>query len=102
MLAIISPIALVFLVLGIGVVVVLLKNSKWWDKTAKKITEEPNFSEPKTKDVITKIDKTKDALGKRAVDRGKQAEKLSTEKEQIETYLGDKGDTDKEEEDKSQ
>lgn len=101
MLAIFNPLFVFLAIFGVGAIsFLLLKNSRWWNKTAPKIYEEPNFSEPETETVIRNIDKTKSALDDRAKQRGKQAEELTAEKKQIETYLdSNKGDTKTEVED---
>lgn len=93
MLAVISPVLLVLLPIALICIFIILKNSRWWDRMSHKITDEPKLGEPPTETVINRMERTKDALGKRAKDREKQADKLKAESKQISDYLGNSGET---------
>lgn len=76
----------VLVVLAI-VVILILKNSRWWDGMCKKIGDTPNFEEPTTNDVIKKMEQTETALSDRAEERKEEAKALTQESDKIEDFL---------------
>lgn len=93
------------LILSLALIVIMLfaikwvKNSKLVDKFTTDITEEKDFSEPATKDVIAKIGKAETGLGERAKEQKGEADKLTKESDSIQEYL-DKRDLKDKDEDK--
>ena len=84
------PVQLIVVICGIIVVIFAIKwirNSKWVDSFATDLTEEKDFSVPKTEDVITKIGKAETGLGERAKEQKEEAEKLAKESDSIGEYL---------------
>lgn len=67
-----------------------IRNSKAVDRFATDLTEEKDFSIPKTSDVIKKIGKAETGLGERAKEQKEAAEKLEKESDSIEEYLDSK------------
>lgn len=93
MLAYISLMMGFWILVIVVVAVLILKDTKWFDKTADKVTTIKSFEEPETDDVIDKVEQTKSALGDRSKERKEQAKALNQEANKIDGYL----DTDKKE-----
>lgn len=88
------PIYVLLAIVSVLLVVVIykrLKNSSKFDKIVKDITEEQELEEPKTGEVIKKINTAEQALLHKAEDQEKEAKRLNKDSEAIGNYLSDKG-----------
>ncbi len=86
---------LIIALLAIWGIIKLLRSPKW-DKFCNNMAKGDLDVEPDTKDTMKNITTTEKGLGKQADKNNKQAEKLKTESNGINDFLGKRGVTDTE------
>jgi hypothetical protein len=66
-----------------------IKNSKWLEENIDEVTHDPDYSTPKTTEVMKDIDKSKAELNRRTKENEKVIGDAQKESDKIQDFLGD-------------
>jgi hypothetical protein len=70
-----------------------IKNSKWLEENIDEVIHDPDYSTPKTTEVMKDIDRSKAELNRRTKSNEKMIEDAQKESDKIHNFLGDEAAT---------